>query len=348
MVEIPTARVANYVQQPNPRTSAFLLHGTDPGLIRAHGSDLLARLVETYSESPEVLRLGDDELLAEPDLLTVEAQTSSMFSPGKILRLQVSGRSITNLAKFAWADVPASVRIIVEAGNLKKDASLRKIFEKSADLVALPCHEADGNPHVARLARQEMTAAGLRMTREAEQHLVNLLDVDLGVAKSEITKLITYASDSAEITVEDVDAVIDDAGQSTLDTAADAILAGDAPFALNQMEKLRASGTPPDVLLNVVLQHMMRLLRLRGLMDAGNSADTALKAFRPPLHFRRAKRMTSQIRSWDRQRLESAIAKVLQAQCDARLKADLGHQIAADLIFRLSQNEYRAERTKRR
>jgi DNA polymerase-3 subunit delta len=337
MVSIKAARVARYVQKPDLQIKAFLLYGTDAGLIREQGAALCDTLKVQLPDNPEFIRLNEDDLATDPDRLAVEAQTVSMFSPSKLLRARVSGRTVTDLAKFPWNELPDSVRVVIEAGNLKPDIKLRKLFEADKTLAALACYDGNDSAGLSQFLRQEVSRAGLTITRDAERHLAGLLGADIGVAKSEIAKLITYAQDGGEITNEDVDAVIGDASDTTLNAAVHEIIIGHAASALNQLEKLRAAGTPPDVLLNALLQQMMRLTRVRAQMDAGGSVDAAIKGFRPPLHFRRADEIKQQIRWWDRDRLKAALARVSHALQYARTHPEIAHQTAADTIFQLAR-----------
>lgn len=337
MVSIKAARVARYVQKPDPQTKAFLLYGTDAGLIRERGAALCETLQAQLPDRPEFIRLNEDDLATDPDRLAVEAQTVSMFSPAKMLRARISGRTVTDLAKFPWNEVPDSVRIVIEAGNLKPDIKLRKLFEADKALVALACFEGNDSADLSQFLRQKVSDAGLTITRDAERHVVRLLGADIGIAKTEIAKLITYAQDAGEITTEDVDAVIGDASDATLNAAVHEIVRGNAASALNQLEKLRAAGTPPDVLLNALSQQMMRLLRMRARMDSGASVDAAIKGFRPPLHFRAADEIKHQIRLWDRDRLKAALGHVSHALQYARTHPEIAHQAAAETIFQIAR-----------
>jgi len=337
MVSIPTARATRYIQKPDAKVKAFLLHGTDPGLIRERGATLVKTLEASLGESPEVIRLNEDDLANDPDRLAVEAQTVSMFSPSKLLRARISGRLVTDLAKFQWDQLPDGVRMVIEAGNLKKDVKLRKLFESANALAAIACHDGNDTASLTQLVRAEVSAAGLTISREAERHLATLVGSDLGVAKSEIAKLTTYAHGGGEITLGDVDAVIGDAADTSLNAAVGGILAGGSHDAVRQMEKLRASGTPPDVLLYALSQQLMRLLWVRGKMDGGSSVDGAIKAIRPPLHFRRADEIKDQIRWWDRESLKLAIERVSRALHYARTHPDIADQIAADSILRMTR-----------
>jgi DNA polymerase III subunit delta len=337
MVLIKAPRVARYVQQPDPEIKGFLLHGTDAGLVRVHGATLCEALQGKLLDKPEVIRFNEDELIADPALLAVEAHTVSMFSPSKLLRARTSGRAANDLAKFPWHQLPGNVRVVIEAGNLKPDAKLRKLFESEKSLAALACHDGGSSEGLVLLIRQEMTAAGLHMKRNAETHLAALLSGDLGVARSELVKLVTYSQGQQEITVEDIDAVIGDAAEASLNAAVHEILTSSAQSAFKQMDKLKASGTPPDVLLYALSQQLMRLLQMRARMDAGSSLDAAARAFRPPLHFRRVDEMKLQMRSWTREQLKHALERVSGGVHYARRHPEVAHQTAANVILELEK-----------
>jgi len=337
MTSVSTSRVASYVTRPDPKARAFLLYGTDTGLIREHGTALCKALATAVGGSTEVIRLTEDDLEREPDRLAIEVQTVSMFSPQKVVRARISGRLTTELGQFAWDNVPENTWVVIEAGNLKKDAKLRRVFENGQSLSALPCHDSDDPANIVQLVRRELREAGLSIDREAESQLASMLGADPGVAKSEIAKLVTFAQGAERISIEDVEAVVGDTSRATLDASVDAVVSGDAPAALRLMARLQAEGIPIDVLLHALGQHLMRLIRLRARMDAGDSAETALRSLRPPVHFRRADKMKLQIRTWRRNDLRRALDLASRAHRRARLAPQLDEQIATDLVIRLAR-----------
>lgn len=337
MGTIPTSRVTTYVARPDAKVRAFLLFGTDAGLIRENTAALCKSLSATAGGAPEIIRLTEDDLASAPDKLAVEIQTVSMFSLQKIVRAKIAGRLATELAQFDWDSVPDTTRVVIEAGNLKKDAKLRRLFEKSPQLAALACHDSDDPGPVIQLVRRELADAGITIDTEAERHLTTLLGGDPGVAKSEIAKLVTYAQGQDRLSITDIEAVVGDTSRATLDVAVDAILDGDATGSLRQMGKLQLEGIPVDALLYALGQHVLRLIRLRAGMDAGESTDTTLRGFRPPLHFRRAGKMKQQVRKWGRDDLRWALELASRAQRKARLDPQLDEQIAADLVFRVAR-----------
>jgi DNA polymerase-3 subunit delta len=338
MTSISTSRVASYVARPDPKARAFLLYGTDTGLIREHGAALCKALAAAAGGSPEVIRLTEDDLDREPDRLAIEVRTVSMFSPHKVIRARVSGRLTTELAQFAWGDVPDNTWVVIEAGNLKKDAKLRRVFENGQSLSALPCHDSDNPASTVQLVRRELREAGIGIDSDAESQLASMLSGDPGVAKSEIAKLVTFAQGAERLSVEDVEAVVGDTSRATLDASVDAVLSRDVPAALRLMARLQAEGIPVDVLLHALGQHLLRLIRLRARMDAGVNAETALRSLRPPVHFRRADNMKLQIRTWGRNDLRRALDLASRAHQRARLEPQLDEQIATDLVIRLARS----------
>jgi len=332
MVAIPANRVGKYVQGPDTAVRAFLFYGTDPGRIRTYSSTLLTHLSQAFEGDPDMIRLTEEDLLENPDRLAIEIRTLSMFSPNKLIRVQAAGRVTALLADGPWEDLSPDVRVVVEAGQLQKTAKLRKIFETSKGLVALPCYESDDASDLLEHMRAEIREAGLTIDREAERHLVTLLKGDPALARSEIAKLVTYAWDAGHITLDHVEIIVGDVSRVTLDAAVDAILSGDTPAALREIDRLAAGGTSLDSLLTTVSQHVLRLLRMSAKMRVGASADAALKTIRPPVHFRRADKMKQQIRSWDRETLQKILELCARAQKQARLNPHLAQAIVTQMI----------------
>ena len=64
-------------------------------------------------------------------------------------------------------------RVVIEAGDLKRNAPLRALCERAANAAALPCY-ADGERDIQRLIDDEMREAGLTIAPDARAALVPL------------------------------------------------------------------------------------------------------------------------------------------------------------------------------
>ena len=157
---------------------------------------------------------------------------------------------------------PLAAYIVIEAGNLKKDAKLRQLFEKAKNAAAIVCYGADSRS-LQQLIREDVQKAGLTIAPDAAQRLGQLLGGDWGVSRAEIAKLALYAAGEPQITLEHVEAIVGDASAHAFDEALAAALAGDAAAALAQLDGLAAAGTPASVLLNVLERPSAKAARAR-------------------------------------------------------------------------------------
>ncbi len=335
MTSVPASRVDGYVRRPDAKVAGFLLHGTDPGLIREHGETLLRQLAAGFDGQPEIIRVVDEEQASAAARLAVEIQTQPMFSAAKIVLVRPSGRVAADLVNYAWDRIPPGVKVIIEAGNLKRDHKLRRAFETDPKLAALACHDNDGGNGDLQFIRRELSEAGARIDSAAERHLAALLGGDRGVVKSELAKLITYVGGES-ISAEAVEAVIGDTSRATMDAAVDAILAGDAAGAFRQIDGLREAGASFDALLSALGQHVFRLMRLRASMDSGAAPDAAIRAFRPPVHFRRADQLKRQVRDWKLDDLKRVMDASMDTLRLVRTKPQLDEALTGQIVLRLA------------
>ena len=127
-----------------------------------------------------------------------------------------------------FARPPADCTIVVKAGQLKKGTALRAAFESSAGRAAIECYSDDANA-LDFLIDAEARGAGLTIAPDARAALVDLIGADRRTTRGEIAKLMLYAHGQAEITVEDVEAIVSDAAPSNLDAVIDHALLGELP-----------------------------------------------------------------------------------------------------------------------
>lgn len=334
MVAIAASKVAQFLRRPNLRLSGFLLYGSDAGQISERAAALSTALSESQNPPGEVVVLTEEDLLNDPERLAVETRTVPMFGGNKIVRVKATGRAVPLVADMFSGEPPPAATVVVESGNLRKDAKLRRLFEGGAQLAALPCYGDEGRD-IKVLIREELAREGLGIQPDAERNLVDLLGADHALSRAEIRKLATYGHGKSEITVEDVHAVVGDTSALLIDTAIDAIMQGRAEQALYELDRLNASGLAPGTYLLSLLRHLKRVHFVNARMQAGDSLDAAVRKMKPPVHFRREQTFKSQCKTWDITRLNRAVATITGAIRQLRLAPEMDQQIAAETVMRL-------------
>lgn len=227
-----------------------------------------------------------------------------------------------------------SAYIVIEGGNLKKDAKLRTLIEKAKRGAAVACYGDDARS-LPQLIRTEVQAAGMAITPDAVQLLTHLLGADRAMSRSELVKLILYAGSDKQIGVDHVEAVVGDAAAQAFDVALSAALDGDIATALEQIDRLDASGTPPLVFLNMLLGNLQRLSSLAASIAKGDSIDTAIGRLRPPLHFKAKDAVKAQCARWRGGEIAAALEAVQDTVRLTRLTPALESELVCALVIRL-------------
>src|SRR6478609_430698 len=104
----------------------------------------------------------------------------------------------------ALADAPIKdCRIVIEAGELRPEAPLRKACERAKTAVAIACYP-DGERDLARLIDEELRASDLRIAADARAVLTSLLGGDRQASRNELRKLALYSHGKGDIALDDV------------------------------------------------------------------------------------------------------------------------------------------------
>ncbi len=329
------------VKSAGTKTAAFLVFGSDAGQA-ADIAKQLASIIAKRSDPPgDIIRLTEEDLKQTPGRLASEARSLAMFGGPPVIAVKMGPQITPALMQELLEDGALAASIIIEAGNLKKDAKLRQLFEKARNAAAIACYGAD-NRDIEQLIRNEVQTAGTSIASDAVHRLVQLLSGDWSVCRSEISKLLIYADGEPQITLPHVEAVVGDASAQAFDLAISATLSGNASVALHQLDGLAASATPANVFLNLLLGHLQKLHLIMARMDHGDSFDAAAAKIRPPLHFRQKDAMKEQAARWRLVHIAAMIARAHDTVRQTRLKPALEHELVSDFVLRLCEWRKRA------
>ncbi len=337
MVAIKAQGVDAFLSNIAPEIAAVVVYGTDAGRVTVQAARAAKSLAARIGEDTEVLRLEDADLEADPDRLIVELQTIPMFGGGKVIRA-LQGRRINGpLIKSILEDsAPAAAALVVEAGNLKPSDAMRKAAEACTWAAALPCY-ADTDRDLGRLAQEMVAATGHSLNRDALQSLVHRIGADHALSRGEIEKLITFVGPPREITADDVDAVIGDTSELSLDQIAMATAQGQATEAIASCEKVIAGGQTVQGVLIALQRHFLTLHKVRSALENGRPPDDAVRQLRPPLHFSVRDAVKKAANAWTLDRLTSGLSRIQDTVRESRSSSGIEQAMAERLLLELSQ-----------
>ena len=334
MAAVKAQQTAAFIKTPPDDLAAVLFHGSDHGLV-SERSAALARVLASQDNLPgEILKIDETELDEHPGLLEIELQTQPMFSGRRIVRAIAGGRISTQLLKLIPTSVSFEGLLIVEAGNLKVDDSLRMLFESRALCYAVACYP-DSTTDIDNLISEVLASFKLAIDCDARDLLQSRLGADRALSRSEIEKLALYCLDRSPIAFKDVDTIVSDAAGFAIECIAEAVADGRMKSAITDFARALASGENAQRIIAVLQRYFLKLHRFRSEVDAGQRLDDALKFVRPPLFLRQKDIFARQVRRWSRDRLDQALHRIAEAAKMVRLSSDLENIISERLVLAL-------------
>jgi DNA polymerase III subunit delta len=339
MTAIKPKDVDAFVARPDPKRPVVLVFGPDSGLVSERVNALIKASVDDPNDPFALARLEAEDLSAEPSRLVEEAQTIPLFGGRRAVWVKAGGRNIAPAVEALLALPDCECRVVIEAGDLRRNAPLRALIERAKNAVALPCY-ADDQAARERLIDDEMRAAGLKLTPDARALLVPLLGGDRQASRSEITKLALYARGQDQVGVEDIAAVVSDASALALDDIVDAAFAGRPADLETQLAKARMAGTAAGSIFFAAQRQVAQLHKWRTAIEAGTGFS--LDAVQPPLNFRRKELVAAALKVWTAARLAAVMADLADAVLQSRRNADLADTIAERALLAVAANVRRS------
>jgi DNA polymerase-3 subunit delta len=339
MVAIKNQDVEKFLARPDPARPVVLVFGPDAGLVSERVNALVKASVDDLNDPFSLVRLEAEDLSANPARLVEEAQTIPLFGGRRAVWAKGGSRNIAPAVEAVLALAASECRVVIEAGDLRRNAPLRVVCERAKNAAALPCY-ADTERDLGRLIDTEMRAADLVLKPEARAMLIPLLGGDRAASRSELRKLALYARGGGEVDVDDVTAVVSDASALALDDLVDTAFAGRPADLEAQLAKVRAAGSPAGSIFFAAQRQLAQLHKWRTAVEGG--AHFSIDSLQPPLHFRRKPLVEAALKQWNAARLAAAMAELADAVLASRKTPALADTIAERALLSLAVRARRA------
>ncbi len=345
MVALRAADVDAYVARPDPARPVALVFGPDAGLVSERAAALVRASVDDPSDPFGLVRLDGDELAADPSRLLDEANTIPLFAGRRAVWVKAGGRDFAAAVEALVAAPIRDCRVVIEAGDLRRNAPLRVVCERAASVAAIACY-VDNERDLARLIDEEMRAANLSIAPEARAALMPLLGGDRRASRNEVRKLALYARGQTRVELDDVAAVVADASALVLDNLIDAAFAGRAAEVESNLARTREAGIAAGRIATAALLQVGQLHRARMAIESGLSIPEAADQVVSKAQFRRKRAIEDALRAWTAARLERVMERLAEAALDARRLSGSLSSLADPVVSRALLEVARAVRRK--
>ncbi len=306
-----------YFRKPDTASAGLLIFGADPMQV-AHGrQQIIAALIGPDGEAEmRLTRISAADLRRDKALLSDAMRAVSFFPGPRVAFVEEATDTIAPVIKDALADwETGDAQIIVTAGSLKATSALRKSFEGHKTARAAGLYDT---PPDAREIEAMIAAAGLHdVAADARAELTALSrSLDPGDFRQTIEKLGLYKIDDATpVGPEDIAACAPRSAEAGLDTLLAIVAEARVADIAGVLQRLYAQGVLPVGLCIGAMRHFRALHTVA--CDPGG-AGSGIGRLRPPVFGPRRDAMLQQVGRWGRDRLERALALLIETDLTLR------------------------------
>lgn len=314
-----------------------LIFGPDRGLVSERAAELARKTGVDLKDDFSVVRLEAGEIGNEPGLILDEANSVSLFGGDRLIWVRNAGNErglVEAVKQLATADL-TTTRIIIEAGDLKKSAGLRKAAAEAKNAVAVPCY-ADDPRAIQALIDEELGASGLSITGDARQRLTGMLGGDRLASRGELRKLALYCHGKSQVTEADVLDAIGDVAALSVDDAVDAALAGDIARLDVALDRIEKSKTAIFLVLRGMQQQFLLMDLMRAEMETeGRQINAVMQTRGRAIHFKRKPIFERALRNWNLSAIRRELKRLEDAIFETRHKPAIEMAIARNALMRI-------------
>lgn len=304
----------------DPAVRLVLLTGPDEATMGAVAN----HLVGLAGKEAERLDLTNIQLAQDPSLLAAEAASMSLFSPARLIRLDLTGSGDDSLAAVeALLAADTAINPVIATGaSVTAKSKLVKLVEGSSHAVAAICYQPDRRALVG-IAMAAAQDQGLRLANAEAQLLVDLVSGDQALMRREIEKIALYLDAAADrqrqVTAADIAALGAATHEEDVSACINVALGGKVRELPDMLATAAAVGVAEIRIIRALAIRAMQLARLRAEVDGGAHPATVVSARSSGVFWKEQAAVTAQLHLWDSVRIARLMSRLID--CERALKA---------------------------
>jgi len=306
-----------YFRRPDPDRAGVLLFGEDVMRIAHRRQEIIPALVGPEGEAEmRLTRMSGADLRKDPALLLDAVKAQGFFPGPRVVFVEDATDGLVKPLGAALSDWrPGDAQILVTAGSLTAKSALRKLFESAPQAYAIGIYsDPPGREEIEAALRKAGLDRVDRAAWDALEHLARALDP--GDFRQVLDKVALFKlDDPAPLTPEEVEACAPASIEAELDDILNVVAEGRTADIGPLMQRLSGQGVAPVTLLIMAMRHFRVLYALAA---APGGPQAGVQRLRPPLFGPRRDRMLRQASGWTADRLEDALAMLMDTDLTLR------------------------------
>jgi DNA polymerase-3 subunit delta len=314
-MKLAGAEANRYFAKPDPSRAGLLIAGADAMRVALKRAEAILALIGPSGEAEmRLTRIQAGELRKDAALLMDATRAASFFPGPRVAFVEDATDGLTATIETALKDWRAGdAQIVVTAGDLKAKSTLRALFEKHLNAMAIVLYD---NPPTREEIESELGRAGLKqISPQAMTDLTTLARaLDPGDFRQTLEKIALYKyQDPTPLTPEEIHALAPATIEAEIDDLLAAVADQNATLIGPLMRRLEGQGILPVTLCIGALRHFRSLHIAASDRDGLSAGIMKARIFGP-----RKDAMQRQAGTWGMLKLEEAISLLLETDLTLR------------------------------
>ena len=316
-MKLTGGQASAYLRKPDLAHAGVLLFGADAMRVATKRKDLINALVGPNGEEEmRLTRINAADLRKDPALVNDALKAQGFFPGHRVAFVEDATDGLSKVLQAALQDwQPGDAQLVVSAGSLTAKSALRKLFEGHPSAACIGIYD---DPPGRDEVEQTLAQAGVNdVPRDAMDALMSLAaSLDPGDFRQTIEKLGLYKlNDASPVSMDDISACAPHSAEAGLDDLLDVVTNGQSDKLGPTLSNLYAQGTQPVAICIMATRHFRRMHVVAS--DPGG-VGSGMGKLRPPVFGPRRDKMARQVGNWGRDRLERALATLMETDLTLR------------------------------
>ena len=300
--------------------NSILFYGINLGL-KKHFKDIL----KDQNKQNLILYYNQEDLIKNEEILFNEIGTSSLFQEKKLIFVENGSDKFLNVLEKIITALGEN-KMIIFSEPLEKKSKLRGYYEKSKNLIAVPCYEDN------EITIKKIITTKLKDFKGLTGQNINLIAENCGLDRiklnNEISKIYTYFQNKT-LETNELGLLLNLRTNDDFNILKDMAILGNK----NKTNKL-LSDTIIDseknlLYINIINQRLNRIYQVIKDSELSN-LDEALNNLKPPVFWKEKPAFLAQVKKWN----TSKIRKILNKSYELEINIKSNNLISKDILIK--------------
>jgi len=305
------------------KIKALLLYGPDKGYI----DKICQHLVKKFN----MLQTSIEHSDLNASSLEILLNSPNFFGQKELIKIRGVGNSIDKNLKTILSNEYIHFPVFI-GEDITASGSFRKFFETEEYLAALACYH-DDETKIEKIILNKLERCNKTINKEALIYLKTHLKGDHELVSNEIKKLVYFAHDKQEITLNDIKEVLSSEITANGSDLAMYFSKKDYTNFLEELNILKKQNINEVLIIRALIRHYLNLYIVLLKVKSGERLDLAIKSLSPPIFYQYISDFTKIASNLSLDECLKTLKRLQQAEVDYKL-----NPAGFDLLQKLLKN----------